>query len=152
MLMDAENMFSTGQAITGTTKSTNVIKFVTPGEFRIGDRTVTSRLPIPAHYRDLGRGEKIQLHIQVVEDFVGGNSVQVQLITADNEDLDENPVTLATTEAVPVAQLKAGYTFTIESIPIGATKQFLGLNYVVDGSPTQGKIDAGIVASRQTSL
>jgi len=152
MLMDAENMFSTGQAITGTAKSTNVIQFVKPGEFRIGDRTVTSRIPIPAHYRDLGRGEKIQLHIQVVEDFVGGTSVQVQLITADDAELSVNPVTLATTAAVPVAQLKAGYTFTIESIPIGATKQFLGLNYVVSGTPTQGKIDAGIVASRQTSL
>src|SRR5690606_42115750 len=104
MLMDAENMFSTGQAITGTTKSTNVIKFVKPGEFRIGDRTVTSNNPIPVHYRDLGRGEKIQLHIRVVEDFVGGTSVQVQLITADNEDLTENPVTLATTTAYPWAR------------------------------------------------
>lgn len=152
MIMDAENMFSIGQAITATAKSTNVIQFVKPGEFRIGDQTVTSNNPIPVHYRDLGRGEKIQLHIQVVEDFEDGTSVQVQLITADDAALSVNPVTLTTTAAVPVAQLKAGYTFSIESIPIGATKQFLGLNYVVVGSPTKGKIDAGIVASRQTSL
>ena len=149
MMMDYENQFSIAQKITGTAKSTHVVQFVKPGEFKIGDQVVTSRLPIP--YKDLGKGEQIQLHIQVVEDFVGGTSVQVELITADNADLDENPVTLATTAEIPVAQLKAGYVFNIDRIPLGATKQFIGLNYLVDGTPTAGAIDAGIVADRQTS-
>lgn len=149
MMMDYENQFSIAQKITGTTKSTNVVQFVKPGEFKIGDQVVTSRLPIP--YKDLGKGEQIQIHVQVVEDFEDGTSVQVQLITADNADLDDNPVTLATTPAIPVAQLKAGYVFNIDRIPLGATKQFIGLNYVVVGTPTAGAVDAGIVADRQTS-
>lgn len=149
MMMDYENQFSIAQKITGTAKSTHVVQFVKPGEFKIGDQVITSSRPIP--YKDLGKGEQIQLHIQVVEDFVGGTSVQVELITADNADLDENPVTLATTAEIPVAQLKAGYVFNIDRIPLGATKQFIGLNYVVDGTPTAGAIDAGIVADRQTS-
>lgn len=149
MMMDYENQFSIAQKITGTAKSTHVVQFVKPGEFKIGDQVITSSRPIP--YKDLGKGEQIQLHIQVVEDFVGGTSVQVELITADNADLDDNPVTLATTAEIPVAQLKAGYVFNIDRIPLGATKQFIGLNYVVDGTPTAGAIDAGIVADRQTS-
>lgn len=147
MMMDYENQFSIAQKITGTAKSTNVIQFVKPGEFTVGDQVITA--PIP--YKDLGKGEPIQIHIQVVEDFVGGDSVQVQLITADNEALTANPVTLATTPAIPVSQLKAGYVFNIDKIPLGATKQFIGLNYVVEGTPTAGAIDAGIVADRQTS-
>lgn len=152
MMMDYENMLSIGQAITETANSENVIQFVEPGKFVIGEQTVESRLPIPASYRDLGRGEKIQLHIQVVEDFAGGDSLQVSVVTADNAALTSNAVTLATTAAVPVAQLKAGYIFSIDAIPMGATKQFVGLTYTVEGTHTAGKVDAGVVADRQTSL
>lgn len=149
MMMDYENQFSIAQKLTATAKSTNVVQLVKAGEFKIGDQTVTSRLPIP--YKDLGKGEQIQLHIQVVEDFTDGTSVQVQLLTADNAALDSNPVVLATTAAIPVAQLKAGYVFNIDRIPLGSTKQFIGLNYVVVGTPTAGAVDAGVVADRQTS-
>src|SRR5690606_5072433 len=70
MMMDYENMFSIGQAITTTANSTNVIKIQKAGEFTWGGTTITSRLPIP--YKDLGKGEPIQIHVQVVADFASG--------------------------------------------------------------------------------
>jgi|SRR5690606_2371559 len=149
MMMDYENMFSIGQAITTTANSTNVIKIQKAGEFTWGGTTITSRLPIP--YKDLGKGEPIQIHVQVVADFASGTSLQVQLLTADNADLDSNPVVLASTGAVPEAQLKAGYVFNLTHIPTGAEKEYIGLKYVADGTFDAGKVDAGIVADRQTS-
>jgi len=92
--------------------------------------------------------------VQVVEAFEGATSLQVEL---QGSDVDasatrwDSPVTLATSAAVPVADLVAGYQFTLGALPI-RYNTYLRLYFTVVGGPfTAGAVDAGFVADRQTA-
>lgn len=120
MILDEQALFSDKQAITGTAVSTNVIK--TGG--------------------DIAKGTPVEIVAQVVEAIAGATSVQVVVQTCDTE--NGTYTDLVKTDAVAVANLVAGYQFALKFLPRGI-ENFIRLNYVVVGTPTAGKITAGIV-------
>lgn len=135
MLLDGELQFSNRQAITGTAASTNVIDLGDTGTRPWSGAKLT---------RDIG-GWCNDLLIQVTQDFTGGTSVQVQIQTDDNAAFS-SAKTVGQTAAVPVADLKAGYRFSLHDFPIGTSERYVRLNYVVVGTPTAGTITAAVAA------
>lgn len=128
MILDKENLLSEDQAITATAASTNVI-----------DLGVD---------RDIGKGIPVPVLIQVTADFASLTDLTATIETATDEAFS-SPETLATSGAVPVADLKAGYQFPIQYLPLG-TKRYVRVNYTVGGvNATAGTVTAGIVASHQ---
>jgi hypothetical protein len=78
MIFDAQNLFSDAQAITASAVSTNVIDFGASGK-PVGAAA--------AIRKDLGRGMKVNLRIQMVEAALaaGAATLTVDLQTDDNE-------------------------------------------------------------------
>lgn len=132
MLIDRENQFSDGQAVTatGATASSNLIDL--------------------GASRDLGGGTTgfLALLCQVVTAFASGGAatLQVQLQSApDNGGVPGSWVTLAQSDAVPLASLVAGYRFLPGPLPAGI-QRYLRLNYVVGtAAMTAGKLTASLV-------
>jgi hypothetical protein len=130
MLIDQLTQFSSAQAVTsiGSTPSTNVV-----------DLGVV---------RDIGGAvtDNLALLVQVVTAFTSGGSatLQVQFQTSPDNATWSNP---AMSDAIPVAQLLAGYKFLVDEIP-GPTSRYLRLNYVVGtAAMTAGTLTAAIVPS-----
>lgn len=126
MIFDSTNKFSTDQALTATAASTNVI-----------DLGVANR--------NIGVGENIPLYIGVSATFAGLTSIQVSVQT-DNDEAFGAAATVVQTPAIPLASLKAGYQFNIDSVPRGVLGRYVRLNYTVVGTGTAGTVVAGIVA------
>ena len=130
MLIDQLTQFSSAQAVTsiGSTPSTNVV-----------DLGVV---------RDIGGAvtDNLALLVQVVTAFTSGGSatLQIQFQTSPDNATWSNP---AMSDAIPVAQLVAGYKFLVDEIP-GPTSRYLRLNYVVGtAAMTAGTLTAAIVPS-----
>lgn len=129
MIFDRQSLFSEAQAVTVTAASTNVID--------LG--------PIK-NSRRIGFAEKIPLAIQVVESFATLTSLEVQIQECAAENFGAGVVTLATTGAIPLAQLVAGYRASLDVIPRNQAARYLRVNYVVVGTAaTAGKVTAGVV-------
>jgi hypothetical protein len=120
MILDEQSIFSDKQAITSSTASTNIIKAV--GE--------------------IAYGTEIPIFFQVEEDFAGATSVAFSIQTAEDENFTTT-VTLATTGAIPIAQLKKGYFATLNYMPKG-NLGYIRSYYTVVGTATAGKITSGI--------
>lgn len=146
MILDAQNLFSDDQAVTVDANSTNVIDL---GE------TGTPYGNAQALKRDIGKGNKIPLLVQVTEDFATLTSLTINLVTSDSATLASGNVTHATTGAVAVADLKAGWTWGSDAVPFAnaaGMKRYLGITYDVTGTTaTAGKVTAGIVMGVQTN-
>jgi hypothetical protein len=126
MIFDSTNKFSTDQALTATAASTNVI-----------DLGVANR--------NIGVGENIPLYIGVSATFTDLTSIQVSVQT-DSDEAFGTAVTVVQTPDIPLASLKAGYQFNIDSVPRGVLGRYVRLNYTVVGTGTAGTVVAGIVA------
>lgn len=135
MLLDGETQFSNRQALTATAPSTNFIDLQEVGRRAHSNVALT---------RDIG-GWDMDLLVQVTQDFVGGTSVTVQVQVDDNPGFT-SPTTVGATAAVPVAQLKAGYRFSLNDFPVGTNERYVRLNYVVAGVPTAGHVTAAVTA------
>lgn len=140
MVLDKQNTLSAAQAITATANSTNTIDLGAPGTVP-GGGTMK---------RDAGGGYPVGVLAQVVTTFSGGTSVQAQLVESDSANLS-SPSVLNETAAIPVASLVAGYKFPLGTIPPGASKRYIGLRYVVVGTPTAGAVTAGLVMDQRTA-
>lgn len=137
MITSKELEFSVEQAITVTAPSENIIDLGKTGSLMKSDPFL----------RDVGRGTKIPLRIQVVEDFAGAASMHIEVQTA-NDEAFTSPVTHAQTISIPVADLKVGRIAEWDTVPIAVQKQRMGrymrLRYVVPGTASAGKITAMI--------
>lgn len=142
MILNMNLLFSEGQAITATAISDNVLQFLDTG---------TVPRESGAIDRNLGRGTYIPMLLQVTEDFATLTSLTVTVETADNAALSSGAAVLATTGAIPVASLKAGYRFPSPLVlPDATLKEHLGLRYTVGGSnATAGKITAALATEVQ---
>lgn len=128
MIFDKENLFSEDQAVTATAVSTNVV-----------DLGVD---------RDIGKGVPVPVVIQVTEDFATLTSLTAEIQTASDEAFS-SPTVLATSGAVPAADLVAGKQLALQYMPLG-TKRYLRINYTVAGTDaTAGTVTAGVVAGHQ---
>lgn len=134
MIFDKQSLLSDAQAITADAASTNVMNL---GPVATG--TV----------RNIGKGKKIPLSIQVVEAFNNLTSLEVKVQVDDNEAFG-SPKQIGTTGALVLADLAVGKKLNIDSVPRDADERFFRLYYDVTGTaPTTGKITAGIVAATE---
>ncbi len=120
----------TGQTVTGTDTSvlsTNNIDLLTA--------------------RDIGKGEPLNVDIDVITAASGGTSVEVQFVEADNAALSSNLKVLGSTGAIPVATLVAGarLSMRVPRCDPNAAKRYLGLRYVTVGAVAAGAYFATIV-------
>lgn len=134
MRLDSQLLFSDNQAVTATAVSENVVQMASTQN----------------GMTEVAFGDKIPLLIQVTEDFVGCTSIAASVETSATEDF-ASAVSLVSTPAIPVAELKAGYKFAIDSIPKG-NKGFMRTKYTVVGTATAGKILAGVVDAIDNSF
>lgn len=109
---------------------------------------------------DPGRGNPIEVIVQVTEAFVGATAtVMAELVMADDAALTTNLVSLqqapggSITVGIPVATLVAGYQFRLGgAIPAGASSRYLGLRYrIFTATTTAGKVTAYLNKNRVTA-
>jgi hypothetical protein len=135
MIFDRQNEFSNRQVITATAVSTDVLNFGVAQTPKHAANPIT---------RDLGKGRKPDVRIQVVESFNNLTSLTVELQVDDNEAFSSPRVAMTTT--VPLARLTRGSIIMPDTLPRGIDEQFMRLNYIVTGTaPTLGRISAGLV-------
>lgn len=146
MMLDKQNMFSEAQsvaAVASTIVSTNSVDLGAAGTTPTGASIIY----------DIGRSNEVKVFAQVTTAVTSGGSatVQVQLIHSDNADLS-SPTVLVETAAIAVASLVAGYQFRLGVVPVGVSKRYLGMQYVIaTATTTAGKITSGIVLDKQTT-
>ena len=146
MIFDSQNLFSEDQAVTSSAASTNVIDLGATGTPSHGPSGGATALE-----RDLGKGCKIPVRIQVTEDFATLTSLQVS-VQVDTVENFASPTTVAQTAAIAAASLVAGYVFNIDTVPLGADQRYMRLYYTVAGAAaTAGTIMAGVTAANQTN-
>lgn len=131
MILDQNLRVSTAQAVTVTAVSTDSVDLTTA--------------------RDLGEGEGLFAVFTVGTAFAGGTSTQFEVIIADNGPLTTNPTQIATSIAIPTAQLVAGAMIAVKiDTPLNpvsgapTARRFLGARYTVVGTNTAGTVTADI--------
>lgn len=143
MPYDALLMFSNAQAVTATAPSTDTLDLGLPS---VNPRSATGARFVVSH--GAGNAGDFALVCKVGADFVGLTSIDVQLQSSTD---NSTWTTVATTGAIPLAKLKAGYEFGFNGLPLEAKGRYLRLNYVVVGTGTAGNITAGIADGFQTA-
>jgi len=139
MILSAQQLFSDDQVITASADSTNVIDLGVPG---------TPFGAVAPLNNDKGKGNKIPILIQVTEAFNTLTSLEIKISTGATTALG----TTVISKVVPLADLVAGYQFPVEVLPNEIDERYLGIEYVVAGTPpTLGKITAGISMGNQTN-
>lgn len=135
MIIDDFNTFSRLQAITATAASADTIDL---GPLYTGNTV-----------RNIGVGEEIYLVIRVGQAFNTLTSLTVDVQTDDATGFG-TPVVLATTGAIPLAQLTANTVVRVMALPPANYERYVRLNYTVTGTnPTTGTIDAFLVHDAQ---
>lgn len=152
MILDSFLLFSSGQDLftpaAGTIVATNDI-----------DLGVSSGVPSSANgggARDIGTGDNpaLELLVQAATAFVGGTSVQAQLLGApDNGSGVAGTYTIMwTSPAVLTASLEQGQQIGNVTVPLPVPGQplprFLRMQYITVGDFTTGTVTAGIVLDR----
>lgn len=135
MILDAQNEFSNGQAVTASAISTNVID------------TGTDKNPV----KDLGGPEPIYLVIQVDTDFAaaGAGTLAASLESSAAAGLTAANVHFST-GALPLATLKSGNTVAVVALPSGDYLRYLGVRYTVGTGPmTAGAVSAFLTRDPQ---
>lgn len=125
MITDRQLTFSNGQAVTtGTQLSTD--------NYDMGVAGI-----------NLNTGFELQIFAAVTTAFVGGTSLEVQVIQSAASDMS-SPTVLATSGAIPVASLTRGAVLLRSALP-RTSQRFIGVRYVSAGTFTAGNTFAGIV-------
>jgi hypothetical protein len=132
MILDQQTLFSDSQLITVTANSTNVI-----------DDEVAGSL--------FGTGDRLPFFVLVNTAFVGGTSMQVSLVSADDLALTMGVLQHLRSPVIPLASLTKGATVFAGSLPTAVkTRRYLGVIYTVVGTMTAGSLTAAFVADLQS--
>ncbi len=141
MLSDALGTFSNQQAITTSAASTNSIDLGATGTPKPGHSVALKR--------DIGRGNPVNIRVQVTEAFATCDSLKVA-VQSDDDSAFGSAVTVLETEAIAVASLTVGYVFNLQWIPRNTDERYVQLYYTIAGSAaTTGKVWAAVVESAQ---
>lgn len=130
MILDIQNEFSDGQAVTSTAISTNVI-----------DLGSTNTL------KDIGAGESVYLVVQTIvaaTDTSSDATLTVSLESDSTENLATSATVHFTTGALAFAAFSpAGTVLAAVRLPVGSYERYLGVRYTVASGPlTAGNFDA----------
>lgn len=145
MVRDAELMFSDAQSLAvgvGTTLSDQSLDVGAPDTMAAAFQ---ARGAVP---HDIGKGRPVFLIVQVVEDFDSAGddtTLKAELVTADDEALTSNVVSIAITPAIAQAVLVAGYRFMVAGVipPGTGADRYIGIRYSTGTSTaTAGKVSA----------
>ena len=140
MILSAQQLFSDDQAITASTDSTNVIDLGV---------AATPFGAVAALNRDIGKGTKIPLLVQITEAFNNLTSLEIKVSTGATTALG----TTIISQTILLADLVVGKQIALCCLPNDITERYLGLEYVVVGTaPTTGKVTAGISMGNQTNI
>lgn len=142
MILDLNAIFSNAQAITASAVSTNVIDLGAPGKAAYGNVQLVRN----------NKGDCIPLLIQVVQSFATLTSLTIA-VQGSVDEAFTSPVVLATSPAIGVASLVAGFIYRpIVELPRNNIYRYVRINYTVGGSnATAGQVTAGIVAAVDAS-
>jgi len=141
MIFDKTLLFSDAQAITATAASTNIIDLGATGTVYGAAAALT---------RDVGKGNRLPINIQVVEAFNNLTSLTVS-VQVDSVENFGSPKTIAS-QTIALADLVAGKVSSLNFVLPGADERYLRVHYDVTGTaPTTGKVTAGIVAAVQSN-
>jgi hypothetical protein len=147
MIFSKEDLFSNQQAVTASAASTNVIDLGATG-IPYGNAEALKR--------DIGKGNKVPLRVQVTEDFATLTSLTITVQTSDDAAFGSGVITHATTGAVAAADLVAGWSWGHDVIPYAQAAgmgRYMRLNYTVTGTAaTAGKVTAGVTMGNQTNV
>lgn len=135
----AANGALTGQAVNGagTFLSANTID---AGPLALGGNQ-------PSNF---GAGEELSVAFSVLTAPTVGNSVQFQVIQADDAALATNVEVISATGDVPIAQLPAGTVINLAINPApGTAKRYVGARYVNVGAIATCSIAAAVVKDVQ---
>ncbi|UQZ90840.1 hypothetical protein C4J81_17145 [Deltaproteobacteria bacterium Smac51] len=125
MILDKENMFSEGQAVTATAAATNIVD--------LGNG-------------DIGPAEELSLLV-MCSPYTGAGTMTVTLQTSDELNAGKtalaSPVTVAT-YPVTNERLTAGGKMVSARMPHGM-KRYVGVNYTVTGALADGELAAGLL-------
>jgi len=139
MILSAQQLFSDDQAITASADSTNVIDLGVPG--------TPYRAAAPLN-RDIGKGAKIPILIQVTEAFNNLTSLEIKISTGATTALG----TTILSQTILLADLVVGKQTSFVVLPNDITERYLGIEYVVTGTaPSTGQVTAGITMGVQTN-
>lgn len=143
MIFSTQALFSDDQAVTATVNSTNVIDLGVAGTPYGGKAALN---------RDIGKGAKVPLLVQVTEDFTtsaGMTALTIALETGSTNALG----TEIASQTILLADLVAGKQINLDYLPNGIVEQYLGLSYTpVTGDADGGAITAGITMGNQTNV
>lgn len=135
MIFDKTTLLSDAQAITADAASTNQIDLSPRATGLV---------------RDIGKGERIPLLIQVVETFNNLTSIAISLQT--DEDVAFGSPKTVWTSTLLLADLVAGKVVVPEYIPRGTDERYLRVYYDITGTaPTTGKFTAGVTMGNQSA-
>jgi len=144
--IDSQLEFSDAQAVLATAISTNVYDILTMrkgGSAAAGDISPNARL-------DLGNDDTAPwLIVTVNTAYVGGTSLTATLETADDAALTTNATVLASSGAVPLANLTAGAQLLAIKLPSALYRRYIGLRYTIVGTMTAGVVDGYITLAPQ---
>jgi len=131
-MYDKNNTFGTGQAVTATAASTDVIDTDVAGR-RIGD------------------GEPLFVIVSVTEAATSAGSTTVDFALQDSADNSTFADTAVKVSAVPKATLVVGYEVMKTAIPFGL-RRYLRMNYTVNtANLTAGKFTAFVADDVQAN-
>ena len=140
MLFSAQQLFSEAQAVTTTAVSTNIIDLGATG-------TV---LNAPAALiRDIGKGEPIDIRIQLLADAGGTTPTLVATLEVDDNSGFSSAKIVGTSATITSGT--EGQVVSIHWVPDGTDERYLRLNYTTGGTTPTHSITAGIVGARQTN-
>ncbi len=96
--------------------------------------------------RDTGEGADLFGRFEVTVAAVGGTSIEMQVISADDAALSVNVTVIGTTGAIPVASLTLGSRTACDINPrIGSKGQrYMGARYISVGTTTAGSFFADL--------
>lgn len=130
-IMDAQNEFSDAQEVLATALSTNVID-------------LTSVQP------QLAGGEDLYVTVRVNTAYSGGTSVSAKLWTDDTATVTSGADVISG-DVVLVAAATAGATLLKVNLKgLDNLQRYIGLQYVIVGTPSAGKVDAYLECTPQS--
>jgi hypothetical protein len=94
---------------------------------------------------DQGEGYPLWFWAVISTAQTGGTSIEIQLVTADNEALSTNPEVIYTTGAIAAASFLARSIIASVALPKRNYRRWLGIRSVTVGTSTAGAIKAFLV-------